>query len=318
MKLDGRKRNGRSGKETEPKARSPAAFFFIRLIKEKPLGTAGGIIVLIMLLTGIFADFLAAYEITDQKLSDRLTPPSSQYILGTDQLGRDILSRIIYGARVSMIVGLAGASLGAVIAVTIGVLSGFLGGRFDIVVQRFVDAWMCFPLLFIILTVMSVLGSGLLQVILVLGVLSGIGGSRIIRSSVITVKEKVYIGASRAIGSTTPRILLRHILPNITAPIIVLFTISAGNMILMEAIVSFLGFGIPPPIPSWGSMLGQGARRYMLTAPWLAIWPGAALAIVVFGINMLGDAIRDILDPRLRGGAGRYGRVASTIFKKSV
>ncbi len=277
-----------------------------RLVKEKPLGVIGGAIVLIALFVGILANYIAPFGMNQMMLSDALQSPSAKHILGTDALGRDILSRIIFGARVSMLVGLAGATLEVLTSGAIGIASGFFGGKFDIVAQRLVDAFMCFPPLFLILTVMGLLGQGLWQVIVVLGISGGIRSSRVLRSTVIGIKENMYIGAASALGSTSPRLLGRHILPNIMAPIIVLFTIAVGGMILAEATISFLGFGIPPPEPSWGGMLSAEGRRYMLQAPWLAIWPGLALAVVVWGVNMLGDAIRDILDPRLRGGVGGY------------
>jgi peptide/nickel transport system permease protein len=170
--------------------------------------------------------------------------------------------------------------------------------------------------MFIILAVMAILGPGLIQVIVVLGVLYGIGSSRIVRSAVIGVKENAYVEAARSVGIRKIWILVRHILPNVTAPIIVLFTLVMGASIIAEASISFLGFGIPPPTPSWGGMLSGSGRQFMLTAPWMALWPGLALAIVVFGINMLGDAVRDILDPRLRGSSGRYGGVVQEDKRK--
>jgi peptide/nickel transport system permease protein len=259
-----------------------------------------------MFVTGVFADLIAPYGVNESHLADRLSSPSGQFILGTDNLGRDQLSRIIHGARISMIVGLGVSSLGVAISTLIGLVSGFAGGKVDLVIQRFVDAWLCFPALFIILTIMALVGPGLAQVVIVLGVLYGIGRSRVVRSAVIGVKENVYVEAARAVGSPTTRTLMRHILPNITAPIIILFTVDMGAAILVEATMSFLGFGVPPPAPSWGGMISAEGRRFMLISPWLAIWPGLALAIAVYGINMLGDAMRDILDPRLRGGLGRY------------
>jgi len=295
------------GAEEERKRRPLLADLFTRLVKEKPMGTVGGIIVLLMLLTGIFADFLAPYGMNEINLPDRLAPPSTTHILGGDGLGRDQLSRIIYGARISMIVGLGAASLSVVTATIIGIVSGFLGGKTDILSQRFVDAFMCFPPLFLYLTIMAVLGPGLVQVILVLGIAGGIRESRIVRSAVIGIKGNMYVEAARSIGAPQTRILYRHILPNVMAPIIILFTLAMGTSIISEATLSFLGFGIPPPIPSWGGLLSGPGRQYMFEAPWMVFWPGAALAIVVYGINMLGDALRDLLDPRLRGGLGRYG-----------
>jgi len=281
----------------------------IRLVREKPLGTFGAIIVLAMLITGIFADLLAPHGMLEINTSRMLEPASAEYPLGTDNLGRDVLSRIIYGARVSMIVSVAGSALTVVIAITIGILSGYFGGKFDLVVQRFVDAFMSFPWIFLVLTIINLTGPGMTQVIFVLGLIWGIRNSRLIRSTVISLKENVYIQASVAVGCSTTRMLNRHILPNIMPPVIILFTISMGYMILAEATVSFLGYGIPPPQPSWGGMLSLEGRQFMEMAPTLALWPGLFLALVVFGVNMLGDAVRDILDPRLRGGLGRYGGV---------
>jgi peptide/nickel transport system permease protein len=189
----------------------------------------------------------------------------------------------------------------------IGIPSGFFGGKFDTVMQRFVDSFQCFPPLVLYLTIMAVLGPGLFQVIMVLGVSDGIRGSRVTRSAVIGIKQNVYFEAAKAIGVPTGRTLMKHVLPNIMAVVIIGFTAILGRMILAEATLSFLGFGIPPPTPSWGGMLSGTGRQYMLQAPWMCLWPGLALAVVVYGINMLGDAVRDILDPRLRGGLGRYG-----------
>jgi peptide/nickel transport system permease protein len=302
----------------EPKRHSFLVGVLLRLFREKPLGTAGAVIVLLLFLTGIFANFIAPHGYNDIKLADRLHPPSGEYFMGTDDLGRDVFSRIIYGARISMLVGLCGSALMITIAVTLGTFCGFLGGKFDLVVQRFVDAWMCLPGLFVILTVMSLTGPGILQLILVLGTSRGITDSRVIRSAVISIKQNVYMEAARAIGTPSTRVIIKHVLPNIMAPIIILFTISMGQMILLEATVSFLGFGVPPPIPSWGSMLSEEGRQYMYRAIWLAIWPGAVLSFAVYGINMFGDALRDLLDPRLRGGLGRYGGVKAKTMKKKI
>ena len=296
--------------EAEERKRPPFMVdLVVRLVKEKPLGTVGGIIVLLLFLTGIFADFLAPYGINEIHLKDQLSPPSFQYLLGTDNLGRDQLSRIIHGARISMIVGLSAASLSLFISIIIGLPSGFFGGKYDLVVQRFVDAFFCLPWLFFILSVMALLGPGMVQVIVVLGIYSGVHSSRLTRSTVIGIKENVYVEAARAIGCPPIRLLTKHILPNIAAPLIIIFTVYMGSAILTEATISFLGFGIPPPIPSWGGMISAEGREFLADAPWLAIWPGVALGVVIYGINMLGDGLRDILDPRLRGGLGRYGRV---------
>jgi len=309
----------------EPKRHNWLVDLVIRLVREKPLGTFGGVVVLLLLFTGIFADLhyltwvgvpdewadthgLAPYGYNEFNMADKLVAPSAKYWLGTDNLGRDLLSRIIYGARISMYVGLGATAISVLVAIIIGSISGYLGGKFDIIAQRFVDAWLCFPGLIFLLAIMALVGPGLGQVIVVLGVSSGIGSSRLVRSAVIAIKENEYFEAARAIGCPPWRILFRHILPNITAPIIILFTITMGSMILGEATISFLGFGIPPPTASWGGDLSGQGRQYMLMAPWLAVWPGLALSLAVYSLNMLGDAVRDILDPRLRGGLERYGR----------
>jgi len=245
-----------------------------------------------------------------------LAPPSAAHFLGGDHLGRDLFSRIIYGARVSVTVGLVTTSISIVISLAVGGLSGYLGGKFDLIAQRLVDAWMCFPGIIIMLVIMSFIGPGLWGVIIVLGIVFGIGGSRMIRSGVIPVKENVYVQAAVAIGCSTPRILIRHILPNVMALTIVLFTTRLPAVILAEASLSFLGFGIPPPHPSWGGMLSREGRTYMFLSPGIAIWPGVALSFVVFSVNMFGDALRDLLDPRLRGGVGRYEMRKEASVKK--
>ncbi len=288
---------------------NPFTRFITRLIKEKPLGTIGGLIVLVLLLVAIFADVIAPFEYDETHIREKLQPPSTEYLLGTDNLGRDVLSRVIYGARISVVVGLLGTSLSTFVSVIIGMTSGFLGGKFDFIVQRLVDAWMCFPVLIILLTVMSILGPGLLQIILVVGIALGIGGSRLIRAAVIGIKENMYISAAHVTGCSTWSILRRHVFRNISASIIILFSTNIGGVILSEASLSFLGFGIPPPTPSWGLMISGPGRTFMLLAPWMGLWPGIALGLVIWGTNMFGDAVRDLLDPRLKGGIGRYGKV---------
>ena len=285
----------------EPKRRSRLADFFIRLVREKPLGTISGIIVLILIFVAIFADALAPYPHGKAFLIDRLQGPSAQYLLGTDQIGRDFLSRLIVGARLSLIVGLAATSINVVVAVLIGGTSGFLGGKLDLGVQRFVDAWIAFPGLLLLLTIMSIAGRGLLQIILVLGIAGGIGASRVVRGAVIGIKENDYFLAARAIGSPGAATLIRHVLPNIMPVMIIIFSITVGGVIISEASLSFLGFGLPARIPSWGGMLSREGREFMEMAPHLALFPGLFLTITVYCLNMFGDAMRDLLDPRLRG-----------------
>ena len=298
---------GKPSAESEPKRRSRLADFLMRLLKEKPLGTFCGMILLLLIFVAIFADVLAPYPYKEMHLIDRLQGPSSQYLLGTDQAGRDLLSRLIIGARISVLVGLAATVLNVVIAVLIGGTSGFLGGKLDLAVQRFVDAWMAFPGLLLLLTIMSIVGKGLPQIIVVLGVAGGIGGSRVIRSAVIAIKENDYFLAARAVGTPTSQILNHHVLPNIMAPVIIIFSINIGGVIMSLASLGFLGYGLPPSIPDWGGMLSREGRKYMEQAPWLALWPGLFLTIVVYSFNMFGDALRDLLDPRMRGGEGSYG-----------
>ena len=286
---------------SEPKRRKALASFFRRLWKEKPLGTACGIIILILVLVAIFVDALAPYPYYEMHMADRLTGSSAQYLLGTDQLGRDLLSRLIYGARISIFVGLSATAINVVVALLIGGISGFVAGKFDLIMQRFVDAWVCFPGLLLLLTIMSITGQGLLQLILVLGISGGIGGSRVLRSAVIGIKENDYFLAARAIGSPSTATLMRHVLPNIMPVVIIVFSISVGGVIMAEASLSFLGFGLPVEFPSWGGILSREGRDFMEQAPWLALWPGLALTIVIYSLNMFGDAMRDLLDPRLRG-----------------
>jgi peptide/nickel transport system permease protein len=304
----------------ERKKRSIWVDSLIRLVKEKPLGTVGLVITLLLLLTGIFANFIAPYGMNQNNMQNVLAPPSIHFWLGTDNLGRDLLSRVIYGARISVIVGLAATSLGTIISTIIGVMCGYFGGTFDLIVQRFVDAVICIPMLMLVMIVMSMVGPGMLQLIIVLGIYGGINTSRVIRSAVIGIKENVYLQAAEAIGCSNTRILTRHILPNIMAPLIVAFTTYLPGVILTEASLSFLGYGIPPPAPSWGGMLSATGLEYMYLSPWMVIWPGLALTVTVYGVNIFGDALRDILDPRLRGGIGRYGVKAkrTTIKERQI
>src|SRR5437870_3926073 len=274
-----------------------------RFIRRKPLGALGAVIVVVMLVMAAFAEQYAPYTNINTIRGARMKAPSTAHWLGTDNLSRDMWSRIVYGARVSITVGFGTIGLAVLLATAVGVSSGYFGGAYDLVVQRVVDAWLSFPYLVIVLSVMAVLGPGLLNVVMALAILIAAVNSRVIRGATITVAQSTYVEAARAVGCGHARIIARHILPNVTATIIILATIGLGTAILAESALSFLGFGVPPPYPAWGAMLSGSGRTYMFRAPWMAIWPGVAISLAVFGFNMLGDALRDILDPRLRGGA---------------
>ena len=291
--------------------------FLTRLRREKPLAVVLGIVLLLLILVALFADVLAPFAPNEVFLMDRLQGSSARYPLGTDQLGRDFMSRLIYGARLTLGVGLAATAVNVLVALVVGGVSGFIGGRLDLTVQRFVDAWMSIPGLLILLTVMSVVGRGVLQIIVVLGVLGGIGASRVVRGAVIAAKENVYFEAARAVGSSRWRTLLHHLLPNIAPVIIVIYSINIGAVVISEASLSFLGFGLPTTVPSWGGMLSREGRQYMEIAPRLAVWPGLCLTVVVYCLNMVGDAVRDLLDPRLRGGSGRLGAYGAQAVRKT-
>jgi peptide/nickel transport system permease protein len=272
------------------------------LVVKKPLGAVGGAIVLVLLGVALFADRLAPHGFNDTALLEALQPPSRAHWFGTDELGRDVLSRVVYGAQVSMTVGLAATAIAVLLGGTIGVVSGYFGRTFDLLVQRLVDAWLTFPGLVMVIVILVLLGPGLGSVILALGLSQAFPQSRILRSATLVVREHAFIEASRAGGASHGRILLRHVLPNIVAPIIVSASTYVSFVILIEAAVSFLGYGVPPPRPSWGGMLSATGRSYMVRAPWLSVFPGLALTLAVFAFNVLGDALRDLLDPRLRAG----------------
>jgi peptide/nickel transport system permease protein len=282
-------------------AKAQGQGFWIRLWREKPLGVAGAIGLLLFLVCGVLADSISPYGFNEIAPIDRMQPPSWAHWFGTDNLGRDMLSRCLYGARLSVIIGCTAAVLATVISALIGIVSGYFGGKVDLAVQRFVDAWMSFPDLVVLIVVVSVLGPGMPQIIGTLGLLLGIGGSRIVRSAVVSVREHMYVHAAQSIGAGAPRILWRHVLPNVMAPIIVLLTTRVGTVILAESGLSFLGLGVPPPAPTWGGLLSGSGRTYMFQGPWLVVAPGLCLTLVVYATNVFGDALRDLLDPRMRG-----------------
>jgi peptide/nickel transport system permease protein len=275
--------------------------FAVKMVKTKPLGTACAGVVLLFILSGVFAEVIAPYPQNELNVVNRLQGSSVAHLLGTDQVGRDLLTRLIYGARISLLVGLSATTINVFVAILVGGGSGFIGGKVDIAVQRVVDAWIAFPGLLLLLTIMSLAGKGLMQIIVVLGVAGGVEGSRLPRSAVLAIKENDYFQAARAMGASTRWTLLRHVVPNIMAPMIIVFSISVGGNILAAAALSFLGYGLPSGTPDWGGMLSQEGLLYMESAPWLAFWPGVCLTVIVYSLNMLGDALRDLLDPRLRG-----------------
>jgi peptide/nickel transport system permease protein len=281
--------------------RSGVIDFAVKMVKTKPLGTACAGVVLLFILSGVFAEVIAPYPQNELNVVNRLQGSSVAHLLGTDQVGRDLLTRLIYGARISLLVGLSATTINVLVAILVGGGSGFIGGKVDIAVQRVVDAWIAFPGLLLLLTIMSLAGKGLMQIIVVLGVAGGVEGSRLPRSAVLAIKENDYFQAARAMGASTRWTLLRHVVPNIMAPMIIVFSISVGGNILAAAALSFLGYGLPSGTPDWGGMLSQEGLLYMESAPWLAFWPGVCLTVIVYSLNMLGDALRDLLDPRLRG-----------------
>lgn len=273
----------------------------LRFCRKKPLGAAGGAIMLLIALAAIFANVLQTHDPIATDAAATLAPPSAVHLLGTDHLGRDIYSRILHGARVSLLVGLGSTLVASVLGGVIGLLSGYVGGKTDLVAQRIMDILQGLPLLVLALVMAAALGPSIPNVILAISIPIMPRAARIIRSSVLSIREFQYVEAARALGLTHLRIAFRHILPNTVGPFIVLGTAQLGSAILVEAALSFLGLGVPEPYPSWGRMLSVSAAEYAQKAPHLVLFPGIAISLAVFGANLLGDALRDTLDPRLRG-----------------
>jgi peptide/nickel transport system permease protein len=275
------------------------------LVRRKPLGAAGAAVLCALIAVAILAPVLAPYDpykfnYNERGLPIRMQPPGAKFFFGTDPLGRDVFSRIVYGSRVSLIVGFASVALGTFFGTLIGLASGFWEGRVDQTLQRGVDTCMAVPGIVLALAVVSVLGQSLTNIILVIALVIAPGASRVVRGAVLSVKQNTFVDAAYAAGASSWRIVLRHILPNVFAPILIIASVWLGNAIVIEAALSFLGLGTPPPTPTWGGMLSGEGRRNLETAPYLAIFPGLAISIVVLAFNMLGDALRDLLDPRLR------------------
>ena len=272
-----------------------------RFLRKKPLGAAGGVLMLVMALTAVFADVLQTHDPIATNAAYTLGAPNAEHWLGTDHLGRDIYSRIVHGARVSLIVGLASTLLGSVLGGLIGLLSGYIGGKTDLIAQRVLDILQGLPLLVLALVMSAALGPAIHNVVIAISIPIIPRAARVIRSSVLSIREMQYVEAARSLGVRHLRIAFRHILPNTVGPFIVLCTAQLGSAILVEATLSFLGLGVPEPYPSWGRMLSVSAAEYAQKAPHLVLFPGIAISLAVFGSNLLGDALRDVLDPRLRG-----------------
>jgi len=269
-------------------------------MKRKPLGAASAAMLVLLVLTAIFADVLAPYDPLAPQPEIRLAAPSRAHLFGTDDIGRDVLSRIIYGCRISLWVGLLAVGIGTFFGMIIGLLCGYCEGRFDLIMQRVMDAIQAIPGLVLALAIVSVLKPNTTNAMLAIAMVIIPGNSRIVRGAVLSAKQNRYVEAAQAIGCRHPRLILTHILPNVTAPILIIASIWLGNAILIEATLSFLGVGTQPPTPSWGLMLSSTGRAFMEQAPWLAIFPGLAISLAVLAFNLFGDTLRDAWDPKLR------------------
>src|SRR5262245_25462856 len=270
------------------------------LARRYPLGAVGAVIVLVFVFTAVFANLISPMDPTATDAKASLAPPGGKFLLGADFMGRDMFSRIVHGARISLAVGAGATLLGGVLGVSIGLMSGYLGGAFDLLTQRLMDIMQSLPLLVMALVMAAALGPSLENTIVAIAIPLVPTVARVVRSSTLSLREQPFVEAARAVGMGEVRIAVRHVLPNTLAPLIVLATAQLGSAILVEASLSFLGLGIPEPYPSWGRMLSESAAEYVRTAPWLVIFPGVAISLTVFGTNLLGDALRDILDPRQR------------------
>jgi|TARA_Y100000294_G_scaffold21356_1_gene18046 peptide/nickel transport system permease protein len=280
--------------------RAPLPSVVLGMIRRQPLGAAGAFIVIIMILMAILAEFIAPYDPIVNDFANMLSAPGAEYWLGTDEFGRDIFSRLIYGARTALFVGFSCAFIGATAGLVLGVASAYFGGTFDLIFQRVMDIFMAFPLIILALAVVSILGTGIQNVIIAITIPFIPNCARVVRSSALAIREIPYVDAARALGFSHARIILRHMTPNVMAPFLIMITAFVGQAILLEASLSYLGLGVQEPTPAWGLMLSGGAEEYAESAPWVAIFPGVAISLAVFGFNLFGDALRDVLDPKLR------------------
>ncbi len=282
-------------------ARSRVSAGILHFARSQPMAAASALIFVIVIAMAVLAPVIAPYDPLAPLPADRLQSPSRDHFFGTDDIGRDVFSRVVYGARVSLLVGLATVGIGVGAGTLLGIVSGFRGGLFDTVVQRILDSIMSIPALILAITVASVIGTGTINTILPIAVVIIPTNARVIRSTVLSLKGRQFVEAAEVVGCSSWRIMYRHILPNTLAPVFVLASIWLGNAIIIEASLSFLGLGTPPPNPSWGNMLSGAGRAFLERAPWIAIFPGLAITLVVLAMNLLGDGLRDALDPRLRG-----------------
>ena len=270
-----------------------------KFIKKNKGMVIGGSVVSLIVIVAVFAPLIAPHEFKAGNLMDALTPPGRKFLLGTDQYGRDILSRLIYGARLSLMVGIIAQAMNTVIGVTLGLLSGYYGGKLDDAIMGLTNIMLAMPVLILSLAIMAILGPGLINLFIALGIVNWTYTCRIARAETLSIRETTFTEAARALGCSTVRVLRKHILPNIVGPILVIVTLGVADAILMAATLSFLGLGAQPPTPEWGAMLSRG-RDYLYFAPWLSIFPGVALFVTILGLNLVGDGLRDFLDPHLK------------------
>jgi peptide/nickel transport system permease protein len=281
----------------QPRSLAGRALEFCR---RQPLGTFGLALVLVMAFAAVAADWITPYSPTANDFAAMTEPPSWAHLLGTDQFGRDLFSRIVFGARTALTVGFSCAIVGGLAGLVLGVASAYFGGRLDLILQRVLDVVMAFPLIIMALAVISIFGSGVFNVIIAITIPLVPRCARVVRSSALAIRELPYIDAARACGFGHARIILRHMVPNVFAPFLIMLTAFVGQAILAEASLSYLGLGVQEPVAAWGLMLQGGAEEYASTAPWIAIFPGLAIALTVFGFSLFGDALRDAIDPKLR------------------
>jgi peptide/nickel transport system permease protein len=282
---------------SRPRAWATVLLYFAR---RKPLGAAGALIVLLMMLVAVSANVVAPYDPLQTHYDEMFERPGARHWLGTDSFGRDVLSRLIFGSRTALLVGFGASAVGATLGLLIGTASGYFGGRVDMIVQRILDVFLSFPLIILALAVVAILGTGTLKVILAILVPMVPRAARVCRSSALAIRETRYVDAARASGFGHVRIIVRHMVPNVIPPYLIVLTAFLGQAILLEASLSYLGLGVQEPTPAWGLMLQGGAEEYAESAPWIPFFPGLAITLAVFAFNLFGDSLRDVLDPKLR------------------